>query len=135
MIFCTFRVKTIKLRRYDFFVSGTAYLAPPSVLPSVVVVSRSRQQVVLEKEAAQVQVDRTLHAGNRRRTTVRTAVHGRLRTVRRVRVGHAVHAVHPVRKANVINEIVFELKVIETFYEHSTIYKNNKQTKSTDNFF
>lgn len=39
------------------------------------------------------------------------------------------------QQANVLDEIFFKLNDIETFYEKSTIYKNNKQKKLADYFF
>lgn len=39
------------------------------------------------------------------------------------------------QQGNVPDDIFFKLNDIEAFYEHSTIYKNNKQIKLTDYFF
>jgi hypothetical protein len=39
------------------------------------------------------------------------------------------------QQANVLKNIFFKFNEIETFYETSTIYKNNKQIKLTVYFF
>lgn len=101
LIFCTFSVKTIKLRRYDFQRSCILLIGIFSI----------RYPQLFCHVADQQRSVRVFHVRKRRWTTVRTSPDARFRTVRCVRVGHAVYSLDPVTFENNHNVTVFFLSI------------------------
>lgn len=98
LIFCTFRVKTIKLRRLNMmFCSVFVLFLPPFSVVVVLFCQPPHRMIYRVAAVVRKLIGRMVgHARGQRRTAVRTSGDAGFRTVWRVQVVHTVHTIHPV---------------------------------------